>query len=67
MCISRRQPPHQKSFLLLLWEQLRDFIIIVLLVAAIVSLGIQDWESAGVLVRTTGRGAWAGMGGHASS
>jgi Ca2+-transporting ATPase len=43
-------PAHQTPFIVLLWDQLKDFIILVLLAASIVSLAIQDWESAGVLM-----------------
>ena len=43
-------PAHQTPFLLILWDQIKDFIILVLLAASIVSLAIQDWESAGVLL-----------------
>jgi magnesium-transporting ATPase (P-type) len=42
-------PPHTASFLSLLWDQLKDFIIMVLMAAAVVSLAIEDWEAAGVL------------------
>lgn len=44
------QPPHEASFLQLVWAQLKDFIILVLIAAAVISAGMQDWKAMGVLV-----------------
>ena len=52
------QPPIERSFLRQLWDQIKDFIIMVLLVAAIVSMAIEDWEAAAVLVRNTSKFTW---------
>jgi len=43
-------PPVQPSALQMLWGQLKDFIILVLCAASIVSLATQEWTSAGVLL-----------------
>lgn len=42
-------PPKEPSIVVMLWNQLKDFIILIMLAACVVSMAIQDWESAGVL------------------
>ena len=47
-------PPHQTPFIILLWDQIKDFIILVLLAASVVSLAIEEVNGAPALVARTG-------------
>ena len=43
-------PPHEPSWFSMIWAQLKDFIILVLIAASVISMAVQDWKAAGVLL-----------------
>jgi len=43
-------PPVKPTWLQMIWGQLKDFIILVLIAASVVSMATEDWKAAGVLL-----------------